>query len=285
MDTLIIRPMHESDLDFAAHCTDTEGWVSETRREFEGFFGHTPGGCLIAELDDQPVGIGVATYYGGYGFIGELIVEEAFRGRGIGRRMMDRAIEYLRQRGSHSIYLDGVLAAVPLYERVGFRKLCRSLRFIGELHGQQHEGVRLMQPADLDTIAALDQEAFGADRRYFLQRRLHLFPALCQVQEKNGRIQGYIFGRRGDEYIAGGPWLVQPEAENPLALIESLALHAAEGVVMSVGVLEHNTRAVSLIRTLGLEERATSPWRMVLGPSDRLGNDPRLFGNGSAAKG
>jgi len=42
---------------------------------------------------------------------------------------------------------------------------------------------------------------------------------------------------------------------------------------------------VQTIRGLGLDERPTPPWRMVLGPSDRLGLSPAAWANGSAAKG
>ena len=148
-EAIIIRSMQPADLDFAAACTAAEGWSSEIRREFEGFFAHDPQGCLIAEAGDEPIGIGVATSYGATGFVGELIVLPGWRGRGVGHRLLDHAVGYLRARGAHSIYLDGVQAAVSLYQRAGFRKVCRSLRFIGTLPGEQYPGVCPMRPEHL----------------------------------------------------------------------------------------------------------------------------------------
>ena len=90
-----VRRMQPEDLDFAAACTAAEGWRTQTRAEFEGFYAHDPEGCLIAEAAGTPVGICVGTSYGGppsggYGFIGELIVVPEARGRDTGRLLLDR---------------------------------------------------------------------------------------------------------------------------------------------------------------------------------------------------
>ena len=72
--------MRASDLDFAAECARREGWESETRAEFVGFFEHDPHGCVLLESNAQRAGICVATAYRVNGFIGELIVDAQFRG-------------------------------------------------------------------------------------------------------------------------------------------------------------------------------------------------------------
>jgi ribosomal protein S18 acetylase RimI-like enzyme len=284
MDRLSVRAMEAADLDFAASCTLTEGWASETRSEFEGFWLHDPGGCLIAEANGKPIGIGIATSYGAAGFIGEVIVAAAWRGHGVGRALMDHAVAYLRACGAHSIYLDGVVKAVSLYERVGFRKICRSKRFYGQLEGRLSPRVRPLRAEDMETIRAADRQAFGADRRFFLERRLSLYPELCKVLEQDGAITGFILGRRGCDVISAGPWWVREDAERPADLLYALA-HEAGDTVIGLGVLETNTRADELLRSLGLTEHSTPPWRMVLGESERLGASPALYANGSAAKG
>lgn len=284
MNEITIRTMQAADLDFAAGCTAGEGWISETRAEFEGFWQHFPAGCLVVEAPGERVGIGVATAYGEYGFVGELIVARSQRGSGIGARLLDQAVACLRDHGAQSIDLDGVIAAVSLYERAGFRKICRSLRFYGRLPGREHPAVRPMQAQDMEPVSRLDREAFGANRRFFLERRLSLYPDLCHILELDGAIAGYIFGRRGNGLISAGPWYVRPGVDHPAALLESLALRAGETRI-GLGVLETNTQAVALIRSLGLNESPTPPWRMVLGPSERLGASPCLYAVGSAAKG
>jgi ribosomal protein S18 acetylase RimI-like enzyme len=282
--------MRPEDLDFAASCTAAEGWRTQTRAEFEGFYAYDPEGCLIAEVSepgvstDARVGICVGTPYGGYGFIGELVVVAEARRQGIGRRLLERAIEHLRQRGAQSIYLEGVLAAVPWYERAGFRKVCRSLRFSGELEGRSHDHERAMCATDLDAVCVLDRRAFGADRPFFLKRRFVRHTALCRVVEQAGQIAAFAMAMRAGDLIAVGPWVVDLEVPRPGDLLEGIAL-AAPGCELGFGVLETNGAAVQAARALGFSERDEPPWRMVLGPVDDLGVSPLAYAIGSPAKG
>jgi len=279
-----IRLMQPSDLDFAAGCTAREGWASETRQEFEGFVAYDPSGCFIAEVDGWQVGLCVATPYAGFGFVGELIVIEAMRGHGIGRRLLEHAVQYLHDGGAQTVYLDGVLAAVSLYERVGFRRVCRSLRFHGHLQAQSHPHVRALRVEDLDVVVALDREAFGAERRFFLERRLSLYPELCWIQEQGGEIAGFIMGRRGEGRVSAGPWVARPGVGCPGDLLECLALEVGDED-LGLGVLETNAQAVMTLRAFGLTEHPESPWRMALGPPGPYGSPAECFAIGSPAKG
>lgn len=258
-----IRAMRDADLDFAAACTRAEGWSSETREVFTWALGFDPGGCLVAEGEDGLAGICVATCYGALGFIGELIVRPEHRGCGLGRRLLDRAIDDLSGRGARAIALDGVPRAVRLYERAGFRKVCRSLRFAGTLPVVPTPEVRPAEPADLPAIAALDREVFGADRSYFLAQRLAAHADLCRVRTRgDGRIAGYVLGRRWAEGCQAGPWVQPPGLDEPAGLALSLAA-ASGGRPVVLGVLESNAAATALARRLPLQERADPPWRMV----------------------
>jgi GNAT superfamily N-acetyltransferase len=303
-----VRPMQHSDLDFAAACTATEGWISETRQVFEGFYAHDPNGCFIAEIDGRPIGICIATRYGESGFIGELIVLPEMRERGVGSQLLAHAVETLHHRGVQNIFLDGVRAAVPLYERAGFRKVCRSLRFMrpepvatrpphphvwamqcsfvgaGLRTRPPYPHVRAMQARDLNAVREMDRQAFAADRSFFLERRFSLHPELCQVLEFDGEIGGYIMGRRGNGIVSAGPWVIQPGVARPGDLLESLAVQAGDAG-LSVGVLETNAEAVHTIRALGFQERPNPPWRMALGPSAHLGASAMCYAIGSPAKG
>jgi len=276
--------MREADLDFAAGCTASVDWPSETRETFENFFLQDPSGCFVAEGTGGALGICVATAYRRAGFIGELVVRKEGRGLGLGPRLLAEAIAHLRGRGVGSVLLDGVGRAVPYYESVGFRRICRSLRFKGTVAGRPDPRVRPMRREDLPEVFRLDAEGFGEDRSFFLERRRSLHPGLARVLEQDGRIAGFIFGMRCRGLVAAGPLVVRPGAEDPPALLAGLALETG-GSPLRVGVLESNARAVAAFRSLtGLAEQPGS-WRMVLGPSDRLGNSPLCWAVGSPAKG
>jgi predicted N-acetyltransferase YhbS len=261
-----IRNMRESDLAFCVDLVNEEGWLSETEAMFRGFLQFDPEGCLIGEEDGRPVGTCVAVPYGECGFLGELIVVKDQRGRGFGRQLLEHGIDHLHKRGCSSIYLDGDAEAVPLYERLGFRHVCRSLRFLGQVPKRSHPHVRAMTSADIDRVLAIDREAFGADRGFFLEYRLRLFPNLCKTIISSEGNLGFCMGQPGHGVVSIGPWLVVEGIERPADMIESIAAE---------------TGGMKL--RLGIEENPS--WRMVLGPDVGLGNSERLYAIGSAAKG
>jgi ribosomal protein S18 acetylase RimI-like enzyme len=284
---MTIRTMAEADLDFAAESTASEGWPIETREAFANALARDPAGCFLAELDGRPAGICVATAYERSGFIGELIVRREARARGIGPRLLECAVAYLKGRGSEAIYLDAVERAVRFYENVGFRKVCRSLRFLAGTEGRPHPEVRPMRLADLDEVFRLDRAAFGDDRSFFLERRLALYPRFAKVLLRDGSLAGFTLGFQGRGAVAVGPWVVRPEVERPVMLLESFASEAGEFPVV-IGLLETNARAVEALNALPYVMRRRPSWRMILAGGDdpaRLGNSPLCWAVGSAAKG
>lgn len=308
--TATIRAILPDDLDFAAACTAAEGWASETREIFAGFLRREPGGCFVAEADGQRAGICVATSYGDAGFIGEVVVRREVRVAGLGRALLAAALDYLRGRRVHSVYLDAVARAVPFYESVGFRVVCRSLRFLGQVEptawsrdtgraGRAEAAavaacVRPLREPDLPAVLALDREVFGADRGFFLERRLSLWPQYAWALEREGGLAGFVLGLQGRGLVAAGPLVLAEELPaapdgaashaSPLALLAALS-GAAGGAPLRIGVLESNGEAASALRAVpGLQAQRAS-WRMVHGPGVGLGEAPRCWAVGSAAKG
>jgi GNAT superfamily N-acetyltransferase len=282
--SLIIRAMHKEDLRFAVQCTAAEGWLSEDQTTLEGFFLNDPQGCLLAEENGQPVGICIATSYGTSGFIGELIVSPERRGRGVGAALLRHGVRGLKERGAETVYLDGVLMAVQLYERNGFTKVCRSWRYSGNLTGEKSSQVRRMGVGDLKQVVAVDRASFGADRSFYLKRRLELYPELSYVMVNGGRITGFILGRGGKNWTSAGPWIVDELEENPADLLNAFALKSGDRPI-SIGILDSNQKACRLVQALGFVARTDSPWRMASGNSTDLGASPNCYAIGSAAKG
>ncbi len=278
-----IREMTAADLDFATSLIHQAGWSSESMDSFSAFLAHDASGCFIAEAGGEKAGVCIATKYDRNGFIGELVVSKHLRVLGIGQLLFQRALDRLLGAGLESIYLDGDLNAVSYYEKMGFRKVCRSLRFRGKFKGKKHDHVRFLRPGEMDRLCGLDKEFFGDDRSFFMRRRAETFPRMCLVAERQGDIKGWIMARPGDGLLAIGPWAaLVPEEAAPL--LEHLASeHGTEA--LRVGVLEKNAEAVRLLRSWpGLQEGIHS-WRMVRGPSERLGDHPALYAIGSGAKG
>lgn len=279
-----IRQMTWDDIDFAVASTESEGWASETREVFQGFMDHESEGCFIAEEGVSPVGMIVAHSYEKTGWLAELIVHKNVRGGMAGPRLFQHAIDYLHQRGIENIYLDGVQAASKYYAHVGFRKVCRSLRYLGTIPGKSHECVRSMTAVDLPVVFEMDRRYFGDNRQHFLEWRWKQYPQYCKVLLERDHITGYIFGMAGRGIVSAGPWITERNAANPLALLESLALETGEKP-LRIGVLDKNERAVETFNSIPTLKAGAFSWRMVMGEFDQLGIHDACWTVGSAAKG
>ncbi len=279
-----IRIMTPTDLDFCVDNVTREGWLSETRATFEMFLGNDRGGCFVAEDNGTPIGICIATAYVTAGFLGELIVVPDRRGQSVGRQLMEHAIRYLQSSGCMSIYLDGDLPAIPLYERLGFRVLCDSLRFLGVVDAQPCVGMRPLTTPDLPMIYRLDREAFGADRSFLIRNKFARHPTLAHAVERGGDIVGYIMGEAGHGIVSVGPWVVCDSITSPIDSLCGLACHT-DHTRLRIGVLKTNTEASKSLRAVDTLEETTPCRRMVLGPPDHLGRSNRLWALGSAASG
>ncbi len=284
MSDLQIRTMTEDDLAFAFECTSSEGWQGETIETFRALLRHDPRGCFIAESSGTRIGICIATKYRNNGFIGELVVIKEMRGIGAGRALFDHSISYLQEQNLKNIFLDGDIGAVHIYKKSGFRKVCRSLRFNGQIKGEPGGSVKVAVPGDLEAVCNIDEQLFGDDRSFFLKYRYSMFPELLHVAEVKGEICGYIQAQPGNGVLSVGPWAVINRAISPLVLLKSLSHHVGD-VTMRIGVLEANTDAVELMRSVSSFEEREYSWRMVLGQSENLGTSKSLYATGSAAKG
>jgi hypothetical protein len=141
-----------------------------------------------------------------------------------------------------------------------------------------------MQKKDLEKIISLDAEAFGQDRRFFLNRRLERFSRYCKVLERNGGIQGFIMGYDGHGLVCAGPWIVRPGLHDPLSLVGAVSREAGDRNIR-LGILENNPRALDSILSTGSFSEQKHSWRMVMGRETVLGNSPLQFAIGSPAKG
>ncbi len=281
---MLIRQMTFDDIDIAAASTEAEGWASETREIFQVFMEREPEGCFIAQKDGQRLGMIVAASYEKTGWLGELIVQQPVRGGLAGPRLFEHAIDYLNRRGIENIYLDGVQAASRYYAEVGFRKVCRSLRFLGTVPARNHENVRHMKAADLETVFAMDRKFFGDNRQYFLEWKWNHYPQYSKVLLDKDEIAGYIFGMAGRGIVSVGPWVVTKDAPDPMALLESLAIETGD-TPLRIGVLDKNVRAEEALNTIPTVNAGVFSWRMVMGQYNQLGLDEACWAVGSAAKG
>jgi predicted GNAT family N-acyltransferase len=81
----------------------------------------TPALHLLACCGERPVGTARVVLKGGAAKIGRMAVLKSYRGKGIGRRLLRRAVKEARQKGAKRIYLHAQVPVIGFYEKLAFR--------------------------------------------------------------------------------------------------------------------------------------------------------------------
>ena len=188
-----LRPLDHSHLESALALSRQAGWPHRLE-EWQMLLELSRG--LVAVENEKVVATIFVTPYGHQAAtINMVIVDESMRGRGIGRRIMQAAIEIA---GERECRLVATVEGLPLYESLGFKKTGAIVQHQGPVRASiAPPTVEWATAADLDQIVALESAAFGADRRALVQA---LFQAgRLAVLRKADALRGYAalrsFGR------------------------------------------------------------------------------------------
>jgi GNAT superfamily N-acetyltransferase len=121
------------------------------------------GFAAVSDQGSRVVGTVLVTpYRNDAATINMVIVEEASRGRGLGRKLMDAALVLA---GNRTLRLIATDEGAPLYQRLGFEKTGTIAQHQGLVRSIDiRTGIRPARPADIPVIAEFDCIAYGADR-------------------------------------------------------------------------------------------------------------------------
>lgn len=169
----------------------------------------------VVVLDNEKVvGTTLTTRFGGCATINMVIVAEAMRGRGLGRRLMEAGLDGAR---GVPCRLVATQEGLPLYEKVGFRQVGDILQCQGICAAVEAPmDVEWMQPGDLPEIAALDNLALGADRSKLISYMKEV--GRFAVIRRDGHVVGFSVTRSFGRGEVIGP-VVAENAEDARKLI------------------------------------------------------------------
>lgn len=114
-----IRLMTLNDLPLGLRLSAQAGW-NQTEADWRRFMRLEPDGCFVAQWAQEPVATTAAFVFGSVGWIAMVLVDEAFRHRGIASRLVEHALKYVEQRSVRTTRLDATPLGRPVYERLGF---------------------------------------------------------------------------------------------------------------------------------------------------------------------
>ncbi|WP_421951133.1 GNAT family N-acetyltransferase [Pelagibacterium sp.] len=273
-----LSPLTPDDLDAAYALTRSLKWPH--RRE-DWQVALAMGQGLALRLDGQLAGTILWWFQGaGHATIGLVIVDDAHRGRGLGRLLMEQGLAACAGR---QILLHATLAGAPLYLKLGF---------VPAGHIAQHQGlplvtaldmddgnVALAGPEDMDAIFGLDRAASGLDRGDLLAA---LFSSgRVFTGRADGEVQSYALARPfGRGYLIGPVVAQTPALARPII---AAACTMLEGQFVRIDVLE-DPQLQDWLQSIGLVgvDRVAA---MALGGAPARAGRPRLVALASQALG
>jgi GNAT superfamily N-acetyltransferase len=262
-----------------------EGWtVSE--QDFRTLLAFNGTHAFMILIREKVIGMIVVIGYDTFGFLGNLIIAPSFRHKGYGTQLLQKAIASLSEMNISMIMLDAVPQAVPLYQRLGFQSICKSLRFRGELF---HEEIvhplnftEKMTSGNFADVVSLDRQIFGADRSGLLKTQFKLFPQFCHTIYRNGKISGYIMATPYRNLLKIGPWICTEHESTPEILLQQVSSITPTSDIY-LGILEQNTQSVDIMHHFNLPLQFHSI-RMIFG-GDHLPHSSGMFAIGGPDRG
>ena len=239
-----IRLLKSDDIPEAMRLKDEAGW-NQTALDWRRFISSNAEGCFAAEIDGRLIGTSTTIIYEGkLAWIGMVIVDPAFPGKGIGTALLKRAIDYLDSRKVSCMKLDATPQGRPLYEKFGFVAEYGIERWM--LKRPANESIAGIFPVKLEDVLRLDRDVFGADRSGLLRSLAESDPEFLLVAKDESGIAGYTFGRRGSRADQLGPWMARNEDVGAILLDEFLR-RSSRGLIF-VDCMGPNAWAIPLVR-------------------------------------
>jgi GNAT superfamily N-acetyltransferase len=201
------------------------GW-NQTPADWALLIGLAPAGALVAEVDGVVAGTVInVPYRPAFNWIAMMLVRESLRGHGIGRVLMNVALEMSRG----TVKLDATDAGRRLYLTLGFEDeftLARWRRPASLAPGRGSSATSIAEH-DWPDVASMDADAFGADRLGVLHWCGQTASEYSWVLRSSGGLQGFIFGRHGHNSEHLGP-LVATSPEAAVDLLGACLLRVPE---------------------------------------------------------
>ncbi len=161
--------------------------------------------------------------------IGMVIVNEEYRGLGLGKNATQKCIDSVSQ--NTSIMLISTDNGKPLYENLGFITVDSVHKYLSDnyiptrlFNNLQEITLESYQEKDINEIIELDSAAFGDKRGNLLLNRINQSKQCLVVRNLKGKIIGFGISILGPENLLIGP-IVAPNSQTAALIIDGLVIN------------------------------------------------------------
>ncbi|MFI5194831.1 MAG: GNAT family N-acetyltransferase [Chitinophagales bacterium] len=204
-----LRPMTREDMGAAMKLSMDAGW-NQIENDWRRLMENPENVCLAAECNGRMIGTTTAINYANQvAWIGMVLVDKAFRGRGVSKSLLTHIFQKLES--CKSVKLDATPEGQQVYKKIDFKDEYRIVRmtnpswkplFSGANADAEPESVRLK---DLPGIIALDELVFGANRSRLIGSLIKEYPPKAWLLKRGNQVAGFALGREGNRYNQLGP--------------------------------------------------------------------------------
>ncbi len=211
-----MAPLEAADLVNATALSTALNWPYRLE---DWAFAHALGEGLALHDGDRLIGTALRWNYGpDFATVGMIIVDGAYRGQGLGARLVDAL---LAGAGQRSIILNATPDGLELYRRRGFVAFGRTCQHQGIAAPASSAGdagaVRQARADDWPAIIALDEAASGVPRNRLMAALAGTGSAIVLPGE-DGSVKGYAVCREFGRGLVVGP-VVAPGQQEATQLI------------------------------------------------------------------
>ena len=247
--SLHLRLMTTADVAIGMRLKEQAGW-NQLEGDWLRFLALQPDGCFIAELNGSAVGTAIGFLFGSVSSVAMMLVDTTARGRGVGKALFARTLEFLERNGARTIRLDATDLGRPLYEKFGFRGEYWLRRYVGTLRpADADRSIYDASEAEVTSVASLDRAVTGIDREKLIRRLMLERTEPLRAVRKEESLEGYLTARPGSRALFIGPCIASEEAG--LRLFQDAFHRYAERLVY-IDILESNSKACALAESHGL---------------------------------
>ena len=274
---LVIRTIKPVDIADCKFLSEDEGW-NQTEKDWKFIVNNPQNVCLLAEMEHKIIGTATAINYSGkIAWIGMVLVDKAYRGKGIGKMLISNILNLLNS--FKSVKLDATSAGKFLYEKIGFKNEYLIQRMVSSSYINKqpfHSGVQAEPIAfsDLAEIVALDASAFGAERAHLIKFLFTENQRNSFCIKKYGKITAIALGRSGRKYQQIGP-LIAPSTEEAVILVSHILKTVADQSVV-VDVYAEKKKLIKWLSLVGFS-RQRDFMRMYLNENPYPGKPENQF--------
>jgi len=205
-----------------------------------------PGSCVRVWTDEQEVRVSysIVSYGSQVAWIGMLLVDEAYRGRGLGKAGFSAAL--LDAADFPLVGLDATDLGEPIYLRKGFKTICPIVRWTGIPHALTARDSSLHFGLN-EGVFSLDARCCGLDRSMLLKDLEASGAVVLSIQEGGGTA-AYGILRSGRNAAHLGP--VVASSPESFRSILNAAAELCEGKPMVCDAL--SSKASAILTEFGL---------------------------------